>query len=407
MEKKRTLLGISFFAFIALGLSSTILNIAWIYMEETFNVTLDKLGFLLGAGMIGYLLGAFLNGRILGWVGVGRLLILGSGTAIVGLFGYATAPVWIWLLAAAMITSFGKGLIDAGLNTFLSAHYNTSEMNWLHAFFGVGSTLGPLLATFFVITLELSWRWAYASLLVVEVFVIASVLFTLPYWTLQKQKPKSETTTKAKPAEIVGPGIWETLRAPMVVWGLMFFFLYGGVEMGTGQLANSLMVDGRGIGKATAGFWVSIYWGSLTIGRIMAGIYASRFSVRTLVRMCMSGMIVGAALFWWNIAGISGFVGLAVLGFTQAPIFATITSDTPRRVGLIHVPNTIGFQLGVTVLAGAFLPGVAAALAESAGLEIIGLMVTASTIALFLLYEAMLWREAHRLLDQPVPSVQS
>jgi fucose permease len=404
MEKKRTLLGISFFAFISLGLSSTVLNIAWIYIEETFNVSLDKLGVLLGAGMVGYLLGAFLNGRIIARLGVGRLLILGSGTACVGLLGYATAPVWVVLLAAAMITSFGKGLIDAGLNTFLSANFNAGHMNWLHAFFGVGSTLGPLLATFFVVTLDQSWRLAYASLLVVEVCVITSVLVTLPHWTLKDANLEPVATTKT--ARNSDPGIWETLRAPMVIWGLMLFFLYGGVEMGTGQLANSLMVDGRGIDQATASFWVSVYWGSFTIGRMLAGVFASRFSVRHLMRTCMGGMLVGAALLWWNIAGLTGFLGLAVLGFAQAPIFATMTSDTPRRVGVRHVPNTIGFQLGVTVLAGAFLPGFAAAMAESAGLEIIGLMITASTIALYLLYEAMVWREAHRPLDQPLASAQ-
>jgi hypothetical protein len=124
------------------------------------------------------------------------------------------------------------------------------------------------------------------------------------------------------------------------------------------------------------------------------------------MRTCMSGMLVGATLLWWNIAGLTGFLGLAVLGFSQAPIFATLTSDTPRRVGMRHAANTIGFQLGMTSIGLSLIPGVAAAMAESAGLEIIGLMITASTIAFYLLYEAMLWREAHRPLDQPVATAQ-
>jgi hypothetical protein len=37
---------------------------------------------------------------------------------------------------ADLITGFGNGTIDAGLNNYVSSYYNARQMNWLHASFG-------------------------------------------------------------------------------------------------------------------------------------------------------------------------------------------------------------------------------------------------------------------------------
>ena len=391
MENKNTQLYVAFFAFIILGISTSILNIAWAYMEDSFQVTLDSLRVLLSMITVGYLSSSFISGRLVASIGIGKLLLLGAGMAILGVFGYAIAPFWELLLIAAMFASFGSGLIDAGLNTYMSANHSTSEMNWLHACFGIGATIGPLLVSFVVITLDQSWRLSYVALLVFEMIVLIMFWLNLPHWKLyngESSNQEGSSSGEVRPARIM-----ETLRTPLVILGALLFFLYGGVEIGTAQLANSLLVDGRNVSEATASFWVSMYWGTFTIGRMLSGVFASRFSINSLMRSSMIGVVIGALLFWLNIGGKSGFLGLIVLGFTQAPFFATLTSDTPRRVGLRHAPNTIGFQLGMIMLGGALLPGLAASLADRAGLEVIGLIITISAVSLLLLYEFMLYRE--------------
>ena len=58
---------------------------------------------------------------------------------------------------------------------------------------------------------------------------------------------------------------------------MAFFFVYGGVELGTGQLANTLLIESRGTcRKVTASSWVSVYWASFTVGRITMGLLALR-----------------------------------------------------------------------------------------------------------------------------------
>jgi fucose permease len=401
MKNKYLLLGIAYFAFIMLGMNASILNIAWEYMRETFNLELGSLGIILAAGTIGYMTGAFINGRLLAELGsVGKLLVVGALLTLTGLAGYTFAPSWLVLLLVAFIASMGGGIIDAGLNTFLSANYGVVAMNWLHACFGIGATIAPLLVTFTVETLDQSWRTSYATLLGLQIIVIILLLLTLSQWSIRKQQ-SPDGAVQESPTDNPA-GIRETLAAPLVLLGMLLFILYGGVEIGTGQLANSLMTEGRGISETTASYWVSIYWGTFTIGRILSGFVAMRISVRSLIRVSMIGIIVGSLLFWLNIDGKTGFIGLAVLGFMQAPLFATITSDTPRRVGSRYAPNAIGFQLAMAGVGGTLISGIAAWSADIFNnLEVIGFAIAFVSIALYVLYEWSVRRETQ--LGRPLP----
>ena len=396
MNRNLVLLLITYFAFITIGMTASILNIAWVYIEDTFQLSIDSLGILLTAGMIGRLSAAFLNGRILSSVSMGTFLVGGCVIGASGAFGYVIAPLWLTLLFAAFLLNVGEGVLDAGMNTFVSAHYQTSHMNWLHAFFGVGLTIGPLLVTFIVIDLEQSWRVSYIVAAIFQLFVGVIILLTISDWKANKQ---IDTTTPTAQATMQS-----TLRLPMVWFGMLLFFVYGGVEIGGGQLTNNLLTQGRGIDQATASRWISIYWGSFTIGRMIMGFLASRISNNILMRTSMLSSVLGTALLWANVSNTFSFLGLAVLGFSLAPVFPTLISETPRRVGSRHTANTIGFQVGVTSLGGAIIPGLAGNLAEIGGMELIPLVLVVNAVVGFLLHEWILLREAKHVATIAVSS---
>src|SRR5690606_2323805 len=72
-----------------------------------------------------------------------------------------------------------------------------------------------------------------------------------------------------------------------------------------------------------------------------------------------------------------------------APVFASLISLTPARVGRAHSDNAIGFQIAAAGLGGALLTGVVGVVAGSVGLEVIGVSIVALTVALFVLYESL------------------
>ena len=132
-----SLLLIAYYTFIVIGMPNGILNIVWIYMQPTFSVTLSSLGLLLGVSTLGYLMSSFMSGRVIGRLGVGNGLLLGCTLGALGMMNYILAPTWVIFLTLSFLASLGAGILDAGLNTFISANYSVGRLNWLHAAFGL------------------------------------------------------------------------------------------------------------------------------------------------------------------------------------------------------------------------------------------------------------------------------
>ena len=79
-----------------------------------------------------------------------------------------------------------------------------------------------------------------------------------------------------------------------------------------------------------------------------------------------------------------------LIGFSFAPVFASLISLTPGRVGLEHANAAIGFQIAAAGLGGAVLTGLVGVLAGTFGLEVIGAAILVGTLVLLALYEAFM-----------------
>ena len=169
----------------------------------------------------------------------------------------------------------------------------------------------------------------------------------------------------------------DTLRMIAVWLGIMVFFFSTGVEITVGQWSFTLFTEARGESIARAGFWVSIFWGSLTAGRILFGFVTDRIGATRLLRTGFAGMMVGIILLWWNYSNLVGFIGLALIGFWMAPVFPVMIGLSPDRFGQEHAANAIGFQVASAYLGGALVPALIGIAADAAGLEVIGMLLFA------------------------------
>ena len=138
---------LAYIAFVLLGLPIGLLGVAWPTMRADFSLALDAIGALFIATTAGYLVSSFTIGRLINRFGIGPLLILSSLLSAAAFFGYAAAPAWSVIVTLGVIGGFGSGIIDAGLNTYLASEYGESQMQWLHASFGIGAILSPLMMT--------------------------------------------------------------------------------------------------------------------------------------------------------------------------------------------------------------------------------------------------------------------
>ena len=375
------LLAIALLAFVSLGLPDGILGVAWPSIRRSFGLPPGQLGSLLASAMVGYLVSSFSSGALVARLGVGRVLLWSSVLMAVNAFTCALAPAWSVMVAAGLLAGLGAGAIDAGINAFAAARFSPRLVSWLHACYGVGAMLGPLLMTA-VLTSGLGWRWGYAVIGVLLAAMAVSFLVTISLWTMARSDPDSPATAPERAA-----GLFDTVGRPRVWLHVALFFVYAGLEVTAGQWTYSLFTEARGIATGAAGIWIAIYWGALTVGRVVSGALASRLTANALLRIGTIGALAGAVLIWWDPGMGAGPAGLAALGFALAPIFPTLIAETPARLGSAHATSAIGFQVAGACLGVAAIPGLTGLLATRAGLEVIGPCLVTTAVLLLLLQE--------------------
>jgi fucose permease len=167
------------------------------------------------------------------------------------------------------------------------------------------------------------------------------------------------------------------------------FILYTGIEVTAGQWTFTLLTEERGFGPGAAGTWVSAYYLGLTAGRIGLGMLTAAVPARRLLRFSIGVSVLAAALFWLDFAPWAAFIGLVLLGLSFGPVFPSLISTTPDRIGRSHTPNAIGFQISAAAVGAALMPLAVGLIADATTLEAVSVSLLVGTVALFLLYEAI------------------
>jgi len=388
MPRSTLLALLAFLAFISLGLPDGLLGVSWPSMRLAFGVPLDALGTLVVFQTLGYLTSSSLSGRILRVLPIGGVLALSTLAAALALLGFALATHWPLLLACGFVAGLAGGAIDAGLNAYGARHFSARVLNWLHAFFGVGTTLGPLIVTA-VLTSGAAWRWSYVIVGSAQLLLAATFFVTRARWA----DVPIGAGGPARPT--VAARARDTLRRPIVWLTMATFFVYAGSEFVVAQWSFTLLTLHRGESVATGGLLVSLYWGSLMVGRVLFGIVADRVPLVRTLTACLAASVVGALLFWLEPTRSLSFLGLMLIGAAFAPVFASLIVLTPRWVGHAHADNAIGFQIAAAGLGAASLTAAVGVVAEAAGLATIGASVLVLTLALLVLYQVAAWR-GHR-----------
>jgi len=260
-------------------------------------------------------------------------------------------------------------------------------MQWLHASFGFGATLSPLIMTASM-TLFASWRPAYILLSALMVLMAIGFYLTLPAWKRPYQRFSEAIESEVPERGLMdyNTSLWETLLR-MVTWiSILMFLLYTGAEFTLGNWTYTLFTEGRGVNPQLAGLWAGGFWATFTIGRVIAGLYAHRIQMNTMMYGALVLALVGSIMFWWNPVALVGVGGVFIVGFAMAPIFPGLVSSTSQRVGQVHAGNTIGIQISAAGLGGALLPALAGYLAARISLETIPVLLSISLLGLLALY---------------------
>jgi fucose permease len=359
-RRKVFLLCIIYLGYVSLGLPDKILDAAWIPMSEAFSVPLRYGGFIATVIALCSSVSASASGLILRKIGTGRLLAVCGAVTGLSLVGCGFSPVFALLLAFAVPLGFGQGAIDTGMNFYVSKHYSSRDMSWLHCCWGIGATLGPLIASLFLQSSG-SWRSAYFAIGGTQVLLAIFFCSTIGLWDRARRDEEAADREAAATASM--DKLEGKCRFSLDFWlCVLIFFLYCGIEAGAGLWGCAFLTRARGMDLGSAQYVVTAYWGLLTAGRFLLGFTADRLGNRLLSTISGAGVLLAAGLLLVPARGFLPSAALLLVGFALAPIYPCLMHEATRRgfndataaaltglqgaasmVGIMVIPPVIGY----------------------------------------------------------------
>ena len=409
------LLIVIYLAFISLGLPDSVLGIAWPYIRADFNKPLEAAGILTIFATVFSALSSILSGHVLIRFGTGRVTFVSCLMTATGLIGYSIAPSFLWLLPCVPLLGFGAGAIDCGLNYFVAKNYSSRHMNWLHCCWGIGATIGPIILTSFVAR-NGAWRSGYLTLGAIQMTLSVALFASLGLWIRVQQdherngmKAASEAAQASekeaanddarneldegeKSADL--PMVPEKARTKAMRYQILIYAVYTSCEFVAGLWAFSLLVQHRALDAVTAGLWVSLFYGSLTIARFASGFVVDRLGNRFMIRWGLIVAAIGSAIlsvrfFAPAAPDVTALVGLILMGTGFAPVFPCMTHETPRRFRADTAQKIIGYQGGAACLGGALFPALVGFVGAHTTLEILPFVEAALILGTLALSSAL------------------
>lgn len=329
-----------FLSFIILGLTSAALGPTIPGLARHTGSTVGQISILFTTQAFGYLLGSLLSG----WYFDRRpahpylaaaLTLMALVIALIPLSGLLAALSGLFFLVGLFSSS-----IDVGGNTLLVWVHRAGvgpKMNALHFFFGVGALISPLVvAQVIARTGDITWTfWLLAALTLVPAIVYAR--------TPSPVAPRHSETPDNRPTSWLLVGLIATL-----------FFLFVGTELGFGGWIYTYGVRTGTANVVTAGYLTSLFWGSLTLGRLLSIPLAARVQPRLMLTIDLVGLtfFVLLLLGWASVPGVV-WIAAAGYGLSMANVFPTLMTlaeATLPITGRVTSAFMVGSSLGSMTL---------------------------------------------------------
>ena len=336
--------------FIGLGLPDSVLGASWPSIYPDLNIPVGNASFITIIMSVCTAISSYFSARVINKFGTPMVTCVSTAMTALALLGFSYANSLYWMLLLGIPLGIGAGAIDSGLNNFVATHYSSSQMNFLHAFYGVGVAISP-----YIISLMLNafgdWRLGYRAVFYIQLGITVLSIISLPLWKkTNKNQPEEQKFTP------ITLSLKQILKIPAERVAWVAFFATCALEFTCGIWGCTFLVSSEGLNEALAAKIITFYYVGMTAGRLTSGFVSKKMKPKALIATGYS--LVGVALIMLTIPipPIVKGVALFMVGFGNGPTFPTLTYLTPINFGKDISQSLIGTQMVVSNLGICLMP---------------------------------------------------
>lgn len=342
------LAAIIYIAFISLGLPDSMLGAAWPMMYADLNVPISYAGFISMTVCGGTVVSSIMYSRLARRIPTGIVTAVSVAMTALALMGFSFASSFPMIIALAVILGLGAGAVDAGLNNYVAIHFKARAMSFLHASWGIGTTVGPFLLSY-LISIGLGWQEGYRILSTVQ-FTICIMLFaSLPLWKKAENAEKGDTTAPVPEYRRFCKGA--------VIPAILAFFAYCSMENTAMIWSATFLVEARGFSEGLAAVSAGVLFWGMTAGRLFSGFISDRLGDRKMLAIGETASLIAILLIAF-IPGKLSVAALFLLGFGFGPIYPSMIHQTPEYFGVERSSEIMGLEMASAYVGSMFMPPV-------------------------------------------------
>jgi fucose permease len=222
-------------------------------------------------------------------------------------------------------------------------------MSWLHCFWGIGASIGPIIISAFLIHRN-SWSLGYKTIGIIQLCLVALLFISLPLW---RKNESYETETKHRSVKFM-----QLFHITGVKQVLIAFFCYCTIETVTGLWGSSYLVIVKNISPEVAAQWIALYYIGIMSGRFISGFVTMKLNNRKMIRLGQGIIACGIIIFILPFGNSTVLPGLFMIGLGCAPIFPSLLHETPQNFGGEYSQSIMGIQMACAYIGTTLMPTV-------------------------------------------------
>ena len=351
--------------------------------RDAFNLSDEILAFIASISYASYFMMALLGIYISSKMDPRKSLLLGGGTATVGMMLIAMAPSAVVLALGVAIAGVTPGLAYTPISELIVTLVSHQRQRTVYAIINSGTSLGVMLSSPIAILFEGAWRWSWIGF---SFFALISTLWCA--WIIPKF-PKSKTVNADSVASVTVAAVLSPERQRLFFIALVIgvatsVYWTFSVDLITTSSGQSVQLVGITLdsGLIAQLFWMVV--GLAGFAGMFAGAVVDRMGVRSALILFQMGIAVATALLA-SVDHLSAIIISAVV-FGAFFVFVAATLGMWSLEVFQDIP-AIGFGLTFLLLsAGQFIgPILTGALVGSIGLHGVFFLSAAAAVSIIFL----------------------